>query len=68
MATIIKYKNITIDHDKYIKVLSYGTVYYPTVSDDDVLDTTNMETSSTEPTKKSEEFFVIKFQEVYVLK
>ena len=45
MVTILKYKKITIDHAIYIKVFSDGTIYYLTVSTDDVLNTTNNEKS-----------------------
>ena len=41
VVTILKYKKITIDHAIYIKVFTYGTVYYLTVSTDYVLNTTN---------------------------
>ena len=43
VVTIIKYKDITIDHAIYIKVFTDGTVSYLTVSTDDVLNTTNNE-------------------------
>ena len=48
VVTIIKYKKITIDHAIYIKVFTDGTVYYLTVSTDDVLNTTNNENAFTE--------------------
>ena len=51
VVKIIKYKNITIDHSIYIKVFTDGTVYYLTVYTNDVLNTTNNETSFTELTK-----------------
>ena len=44
VVKIVKYKKITIDHDIYIKVFTYGTVSYPTVSTDDIINTTNNET------------------------
>ena len=44
VVTIIKYKNITIDHNIYIKVLSDVIVSYITVYNYDVLKTTNNET------------------------
>ena len=40
VVTIIKYKKSTIYHSIYIKVFTYVTVSYFTVSDDDVLNTT----------------------------
>ena len=43
-VTIIKYKKITIDHAIYIKFFTDGTVYYLTVSTNDVINTTNNET------------------------
>ena len=51
VVTIIKYKNITIDDAIYMKVFTDGTVSYITVSTDDVLNTTNNETSFTELTR-----------------
>ena len=51
IVTIIKYKNRTIDHVIYIKVFTYGTVSYPTVSTEDVINTTNNETSFPELTR-----------------
>ena len=45
MVTILKHKKITIDHAIYIKVFSDETVSYLTVSTDDVINTTNTETS-----------------------
>ena len=45
VVTIIKYKKSTIDHTIYIKGFSNGTVTYLSVSTDDVLNTTNNETS-----------------------
>ena len=44
VVTILKYKKSTIDYAIYIKVFTYGTVSYHTVSTDDVLNTTNNET------------------------
>ena len=43
VATIPKYKKITIVHAIYIKLFSGGTVYRPTVSTDDFINTTNIE-------------------------
>ena len=68
MVKIIKYKKITIDHAIYVKVLSNVTVSYLTVSPDDVLNTTNNETSFTELRRVFEEAFQIKVQERSVLK
>ena len=48
---MIKYKKITIDHAIYIIVLSYITVSYLTVSTDDLIKTTNNDTSCTELTR-----------------
>ena len=42
--TIIKYKKDIIDNSIYIKFFSDGTVSYPTVSTDYVLNNTNNET------------------------
>ena len=44
VVIIIKYKKITMYHDIYIKVFTYGTVYYITVSTNDVINTNNNET------------------------
>ena len=63
MVKIIEYKKITTDHYIYIKVFSDGTVSYITVSTDDVLNTTNNETSFTELTTFLEERFEMKVQE-----
>ena len=41
VVTTIKYKKITIDHAIYIKIFSDVTVSYPTVSTNDVIDTTD---------------------------
>ena len=67
MVTILKYKKTTIDNAIYIKVLYDCTVYYLTVSTDDVLNTTNNKTAFTEIIRGSEEAFMIKVQEVFVL-
>ena len=40
VVTMMKYKQIIIYRDIYIKVFSYGTVFYLLVSTDDVLNTT----------------------------
>ena len=50
VVTILKYKKSTIYHDIYIKVFTDGTVYYLTVSTDDVLNTTNNENAFPELT------------------
>ena len=68
MVTIIKYKKSTIDHDIYIKLFTYGTVYYPTVSTDDVLFATNNETSFSELTRFFKEHFEMTVQEGSVIK
>ena len=44
VLTILKYNKSIIYYPIYIKVFSYGTVSYITVSTDDVLNTTNNET------------------------
>ena len=44
VVTIFKYKNIKIYHAIYIKLFSDVTVYYLTVSTDDVINTTNNDT------------------------
>ena len=66
VVTNIKYKKITIDNAIYIKVFSDVTVYYLSGSTDDVLNTTNNETSFPELTRVFEEHFEMKFQEGYV--
>ena len=68
MVTILKYNKITIYHAIYIKIFSYREVYYLTVSNDDVLNTTNNETSFTELTRVFEGNFEMKVQEVSVRK
>ena len=68
MFTIIKYKNIKIDHDIYIKVFTDGTVSYLKVSTDDVINNTNYETAFPELTKVFEEHFEMKVQKGQVLK
>ena len=65
---ILKYREITIDHAIYSKLLSDVTVYYLTVSTDDVIDANNNETAFPEQIIFFEEDFDIKFQERYVLK
>ena len=50
VVKIIKYKTSTIHRDICIKVFTDGTVSYLTVSIDDVINTTNNETSFPEPT------------------
>ena len=67
VVEIIKYNKSTIDHAIYIKVFSDVTVSYITVSND-VLNTTNNETSFTELTIVFEEYFGIKLLEGSVLK
>ena len=51
VVTLLKYKKSTIDHAIYIKVFTDGTVSYPEVSTDDVLNTTNNENVFTELTR-----------------
>ena len=63
MLTTLKYKKITIDNDIYISVFSYGTVSYPIVYTDDVLNNTNEETEFPELIIVFEEDFGTKFQE-----
>ena len=60
MVKIPKYKKRTIDHAIYIKVFSDITVSYIRVSIDDVINTTNNETTFPELTKVFEENFEIK--------
>ena len=45
VVTILKYKKNTIYHAIYVKLFSDGTVSYLIVSTDDVINTTNNETS-----------------------
>ena len=68
MVTTLKYKKITIDHAVYIKVFSDGNFYFLTVSNYDVLNTTNNETEFPELKKLFEESFEIKFQEGSILR
>ena len=68
VATILKYKKNTIDHDIYIKVFTNDIVSYLTVSTDDVINTTNNETSFTELTRVFKELFEMKVQEGSVIK
>ena len=68
VVTILKYKKSTIDHNIYIKVFTDGKVFYPIVSTDDVLNTTNYENTFPELTRVFKEHFEIKLQEGSVLK
>ena len=68
MGKILKYKKIAIDHTIYIKVFSGIKLSYLTVSADDVINTTNNETSFHEIRRFIEEHFDIKVQEGYVFK
>ena len=61
VVTIIDNKKSTIDYAIYIKVFSDGKMYYLSVSADDVINTTNNETSFTEPPRRFEEQFDMKF-------
>ena len=65
---MIKYNKITIYHAIYIKVFSDRTVSPLTVSNYDIINTTNTRTSFTELTKVFEEHFDMKVQEGYVFK
>ena len=51
VVTILEYKKNTIDHAIYIKVFDDDTVYYLTLSTDDVLKTTNNENTFPELTR-----------------
>ena len=51
VVKLFKYKRITIDHAIYIKVVTNGKVLYIKVSTDDVINTTNDETSIPELTR-----------------
>ena len=44
VVIMIKYKKSTVDNNNCVKVLYGGTVYYLTVSTDDVINNTNNET------------------------
>ena len=68
VVTMIKYNKRNIYRTIYIKVLSDGTISYPTVSTNDFNNTTNNETVFTELTRVFEEHFDMKVQEGYVLK
>ena len=60
VVTILKYKTIIIYHAIYIKVLYNGPMSYITVSNHDVINTTNNETEFTELRRVLEEVFEIK--------
>ena len=60
VVTMIKYKEIKIDHDIYIKLFTDGTVYYLTISTDDVLNNTNNGNGFPELTRVFEEHFEMK--------
>ena len=62
VVTILKYKKSTINYAIYIKVLSYVTVSYLTVSTDNIFNTTNYEASFPELTRVLEEPFEMKVQ------
>ena len=62
VVTIIKCNNSTTDHAIYIKVFTDGTVSYPTVSNDDLLNTNNNKTVFPELTRVFEEHFEMKAQ------
>ena len=68
MVTIIKYKKITIDHAIYTNLFYDETVYYLTVSTNDVINTTNNKIEFTEIIIFFEEYFEIKVQEGSILK
>ena len=68
MVTILKYKENVTYYSIYINCVSDGTVYYLTVSTDDIVDTTNNEIAFPELRRVFEEDFEIKFQEGSVLK
>ena len=65
---ILKYNKSTTDNAIFIKVFSDGTVFYITVSNDHVFNSTNNETEFTEIRRVFEEDFDINYQEVSVLK
>ena len=65
---MIRYNNRIIDHYIYIKVFTEVIVSYPTVSTDDVINTTNNETAFPELTIVFEEHFEMIVQEGSVLK
>ena len=62
MVTNLKYKKITINHAIYIKLFADGTVSYPRVSADDVINTTNNENAFPELTRVFKEHFDMKVQ------
>ena len=62
----IRRKNIY--HAIYTKGFYYGTVSYPKVYSNDVINTNNNDTAFTELRRVFEEYFEIKFQEGYSLK
>ena len=65
---ILKYNKSTLDHSIYIKLFTYGTVIYLRVSTDNIIDTTNNETSFHEPTILKKKSFEMKLQEGSVRK
>ena len=56
VVAIMIYKKIAIDNSVYINIFSGETVSYLTVSTDDVLNTTNNETSTPEIRRVFEEW------------
>ena len=68
VVTIRNYKKITIYHAIHIKVFTYGTVSYLTISTDDVLNTTNNENEFSELTIFPKEHFEMKVQGGSVIK
>ena len=68
VITILKYRKSTIDHDIYIRVFYDVTVSYITFPTDDVIKTTNNETSFIELTIFFEKHFEMKSQEGSILK
>ena len=51
VVTIIKYKKSKIQHDIFTKVFTDVTLYYLTVSSDDVINTNNNQTALPELTR-----------------
>ena len=68
MVTILNYDKSIIYHTIYINVFSDGTVSYPMISTDNILNTTNIKTAFTKIIIVLEEAFHNKVQEVYVLR
>ena len=68
VVTILKYNEITINHAIYTKAFYDVNVSYPTVSIDDVINTTNNKTAFTELRKCFKEYFEVEVKNKSVIK